>query len=52
MEDEEDITQIDTLFTNEIPQETPDSTKLASHEKERNHFAGFKGVLYYLQNVI
>lgn len=39
--DEEDVTQIDPLFTNELPQETPVVSKLPDHEKEKNYYGGF-----------
>uniref|UniRef100_A0A7S3NHD3 AGC-kinase C-terminal domain-containing protein n=1 Tax=Euplotes harpa TaxID=151035 RepID=A0A7S3NHD3_9SPIT len=41
VQNDEDISQIDTLFTKELPQETPVVSKLKDHEKAQNHFGGF-----------
>jgi serine/threonine protein kinase len=38
---EEDISQIDQLFTKELPQETPVNSKLQDRDKEKNHYGGF-----------
>ena len=41
VQDEEDISQIDQLFTKELPQETPIESKLKDNDKERNYYGGF-----------
>jgi len=41
IQNEEDISQIDQLFTNELPQETPVVSKLGENQKVVNHYGGF-----------
>lgn len=41
VQNEEDISAIDQLFTKELPQETPVVSKLKDHDKEKNYYGGF-----------
>lgn len=37
----DDISQIDKMFTNELPQETPTESNLNLNQKKRNYYEGF-----------